>query len=76
MCCNQNFQASTGYRIHGRIADSSGVGIAGVEVTRTGSATPAVTNGAGYYNFYDVPTGSYTLTPIRVVTALRRRPSR
>ena len=60
---NQNFQAATGYRVHGRVLSRDGVGIAGVEITRTGSATPAVTNGAGYYNFYNVPAGSYTLTP-------------
>ena len=59
----ENFVGVSGYRVHGRIADRNGVGIAGVEVLRSGSATPAITNGAGYYNFYNVPAGNYTLTP-------------
>jgi len=52
-----------GYAINGRVANSSGIGLVGMRVYRTGSATPAVTNGAGYYAFYGVVNGAYTLTP-------------
>jgi len=66
---NNNFVGAQGpppaptYRLHGRVATSNGVGLAGVSVTRTGSATPVVTNGAGYYQFNGVPNGTYTVTP-------------
>jgi hypothetical protein len=60
---NQNFVGSSGYTITGRVATSGGVGVSGVSVTSTGSATPAVTNSAGYYTFHDVPNGDYMLTP-------------
>lgn len=59
----QNFIASSGYRISGRIATSSGVGMANVTVRRTGSSIPAVTSSAGYYIFSGVPNGVYTVTP-------------
>jgi hypothetical protein len=59
---NQNFVGTSGFSISGRIATSNGTGISGVAVTRTGSAT-VVTNGAGYYTFYGVVNGTYTLTP-------------
>jgi hypothetical protein len=59
----QNFTGTTGFSVSGRIANSSGTGIGGVTVSRTGSSTPATTNSAGYYTFYGVPNGSYTLTP-------------
>jgi len=52
-----------GYRLHGRIANSSGIGIANVSVARSGSATPVLTNGAGYYTFLNVPDGTFTVTP-------------
>jgi len=60
---NQNFVGTTGYRVSGRIARSNGTPIPNVSVTRTGSATPVTTNGAGYYTFNGVPNGTYTLTP-------------
>jgi len=61
---NQNFIASNGYRIMGRITTSSGLAIANVSVARTGSALPVTTNSAGYFTFTGVPNGSYTLTPV------------
>jgi len=60
---NQNFIASAGYTIAGRIANSAGTGLAGVTVGRTGSVATVVTNGAGYYTFAGVPNGTYTVTP-------------
>jgi len=52
-----------GYAIHGRLANSSGVGIAGVTVSRTGWAYTVTSNGAGYYSFYGVKPDTYTVTP-------------
>jgi len=60
---NQNFQVATGFRVSGRIANSTGVGLAGVSVARSGSATAVTTNGAGYYTFSNVPNGTLTITP-------------
>jgi hypothetical protein len=60
---NQNYVASTGYTIAGRIAGSDGMAIAGVTVARTGSAATVVTNSAGYYVFGGVPNGTYTINP-------------
>jgi len=60
---NHNFTVTSGYSVSGRIANSSGVGLAGVTVTRTGSGTPVYTNGAGYFTFHNVANGSYTLLP-------------
>jgi hypothetical protein len=61
----QNFVASSGYSVVGRISTSSGTGIAGVTVTMSGSGATAVSNSAGYYTFSNVPDGSYTLTPTK-----------
>jgi len=58
----QNFVASSGFTVNGRIANSAGIGLVGVTVTLNTGAT-AVSNGAGYYTFANVPNGSYTLTP-------------
>jgi len=60
---SQNFTGTTGYTISGRISNSAGVQIAGVTISRTGSATTVVSNSAGYYTFISVQPGSYTLTP-------------
>jgi len=60
---NQNFIGDSGYTIVGRVANSAGVGLVGVSVTRTGTAQAALTNGAGYYTFNGVPNGTYTITP-------------
>jgi hypothetical protein len=51
------------YRITGRIATSSGVGIPNVSVTRSGSTTAVLTNNAGYYTLTGVANGTYTVTP-------------
>jgi len=59
---NQNFVAATGYQVQGRVATSNGVGLANVTVSLTGGYT-AVTNGAGYYTFSNIPNGTRTLTP-------------
>jgi hypothetical protein len=51
------------FRIHGRIATSGGIAVPNVNVTRSGSATPVVTNSAGYYQFLNLANGTYTITP-------------
>jgi hypothetical protein len=57
---------STGGRILGRVADTSGAVLAGVKVTATNDATGIVretkTNASGDYVFPEVPVGTYTLT--------------
>src|SRR5271166_2181988 len=57
---------STGGRILGRVADSSGAVLAGVKVTATNEATgvsrETQTNDSGEYGFPQVPVGTYTLT--------------
>jgi hypothetical protein len=56
---------STGGRVLGRVADSSGAVLAGVKVTATNEATgvtrDTVTNDSGEYGFPQVPIGTYTL---------------
>jgi Carboxypeptidase regulatory-like domain len=56
---------STGGRILGRVADSTGAVLAGVKVTLTNEATgvtrDSVTNDSGDYGFPQVPVGTYTL---------------
>jgi hypothetical protein len=49
--------------IQGRITTSNGAPLANVQVVRSGSATPAFTNSAGYYLFSGIANGSYTVTP-------------
>jgi hypothetical protein len=57
---------STGGRILGRVADSSGAVLANVGITATNDATGIVretkTNASGDYVFPEVPVGTYTLT--------------
>ena len=57
---------STGGRILGRVADSSGAVLAGVKVTASNEATgvgrETQTNDSGDYGFPQVPLGIYTLT--------------
>ena len=57
---------STGGRILGRVADSSGAVLAGVKVTATNEATgiarDTVTNASGDYVFPEVPVGTYSLS--------------
>lgn len=57
---------STGGRILGRVADSSGAVLAGVKVTATNEATgvsrDTVTNENGDYGFPQVPVGTYTVS--------------
>jgi len=60
---SKNFVGVIGYSIAGRVATSAGVGIAGVMITRTGSALTDTTNAAGYYVFNGVPNGTFTVTP-------------
>ena len=67
LCCTTlNFAQSTGGRILGRVADSSGAVLAGVKVTATNEATgvsrDTLTNTSGDYAFPEVPVGTYTLT--------------
>jgi len=63
---NVNFVG--GYSISGRVSwaptePNSGVGIPNIRIYRTGSTVAALTNGAGYYTFYGVGDGTYTITP-------------
>jgi len=58
---NVNFTG--GYAINGRISNNTGIGLVGLRVYRTGSTVAAITNGAGYYAFYGVANGAFTLTP-------------
>jgi len=60
---NQNFVASSGYILSGRVMTSTGAAIPNVTVTRSGSTLTAVTNSSGYYTFTGVPNGVYTVTP-------------
>ncbi|MBZ5614882.1 MAG: carboxypeptidase-like regulatory domain-containing protein [Acidobacteriia bacterium] len=57
---------STGGRILGRVADSSGAVLANVKVTATNEATGIArdtkTNASGDYVFPEVPVGTYTLS--------------
>lgn len=65
---NQNFTGVatvTGFTISGRVVFSSGTGISGVSVTRTGSATAVVTDANGNYSFTGLVNGTYTITPAR-----------
>jgi len=67
----QNFIGATGYQVSGRVQTSRGLAIAGASVQLDGGAT-VVSNGAGYYTFYNVADGNhnvvatlngYTFTP-------------
>src|SRR5262245_25116337 len=64
LCCTTLILAqSTGGRILGRVADSSGAVLAGVKVTATNEATgvsrDTLTNTSGDYAFPEVPVGTY-----------------
>lgn len=59
----QNFTVAPGYSITGRITTSSGVAVANVIVTRTGSSISTITNSAGYFTFNGVANGTYTILP-------------
>lgn len=59
----QNFVGRSGSRLHGRVLRIDGSGVPGVAITRSGLATPTYSNNSGYYNFYNVPNGTVTLTP-------------
>src|SRR6266404_4444596 len=66
ICSTLMSAQSTGGRILGRVADSSGAVLANVEVTAaneaTGIARNTKTNASGDYVFPEVPVGTYTLT--------------
>lgn len=51
--------------IGGRVTRSTGVGLAGVRITRSGSGTPlsVLTDSLGNYLLAPVPAGTYTVTP-------------
>src|SRR5216684_4348044 len=57
---------STGGRILGRVADSSGAVLANVKITATNEATgiarDTTTNGSGDYVFLELPVGTYALS--------------
>jgi Carboxypeptidase regulatory-like domain len=66
ICSTLMSAQSTGGRILGRVADSSGAVLANVKVTATNDATGIAretkTNASGDYVFPEVPVGTYTLT--------------
>src|SRR6267378_1449084 len=66
ICSTLMSAQSTGGRILGRVADSSGAVLANVEITAaneaTGIARKTKTNASGDYVFPEVPVGTYTLT--------------
>jgi hypothetical protein len=66
ICSTLTFAQSTGGRILGRVADTSGAVLANVKVTATNDATGIVretkTNASGDYVFPEVPVGTYTLS--------------
>jgi hypothetical protein len=55
---------SGNYSISGKVAEASGVGIAGVSMALTGSSSAtATTDTTGNYSFTGLVNGTYTLTP-------------
>jgi hypothetical protein len=66
VCSTLSVGQSTGGRILGRVADSTGAVLAGVKVTATNEATgvsrDAMTNENGEYGFPQVPVGTYSLS--------------
>jgi Carboxypeptidase regulatory-like domain/TonB dependent receptor len=66
ICSTLTFAQSTGGRILGRVADSSGAVLAKVKVTAANEATgisrETQTNDSGDYVFPEVPVGTYTLS--------------
>src|ERR1700687_2651755 len=66
ICATLLSAQSTGGRILGRVADSSGAVLANVKVTATNEATGIArdtkTNASGDYVFPEVPVGTYTLS--------------
>jgi hypothetical protein len=66
VCSTLVFAQSTGGRILGGVADSSGAVLGDVKVTATNEATGIVrntkTNASGDYVFLEVPVGTYTLS--------------
>src|SRR5712671_76792 len=66
ICSTLMSAQSTGGRILGRVADSSGAVLASVKVTAANDATGIVretkTNASGDYVFPEVPVGTYTLS--------------
>src|SRR5271157_3280308 len=66
ICSTLMSAQSTGGRILGRVADSSGAVLANVKVTLTNEATgvssESTTNASGEYGFPQVPVGAYTLS--------------
>ncbi|MEZ5338450.1 MAG: carboxypeptidase-like regulatory domain-containing protein [bacterium] len=51
------------FSISGRIADSDGIGISGVNVALTPGTASTSTDGNGNYNFGGIEAGNYVLTP-------------
>jgi hypothetical protein len=66
ICSTLMSAQSTGGRVLGRVADSTGAVLAGVKVTATNEATgvsrETVTNESGDYGFPQIPVGTYTLS--------------
>lgn len=65
VCSTLAYAQGTGGRILGRVSDSSGAVLAGVQVTltheSTGVSSVATTNAGGDYGFQQVPVGTYRL---------------
>ncbi|MBA7506538.1 hypothetical protein ES706_05229 [subsurface metagenome] len=63
---NQNFIGTPYYYIKGYVKDSDGDGISGVTVTLSGAASKSyATESSGYYEFLNLASGNYTVTPNR-----------
>ncbi|MBV9867624.1 MAG: S8 family serine peptidase [Abitibacteriaceae bacterium] len=66
--------ASNSYKIAGRVANSSNIGLSNVTLTLKSTSTTSsvtrtvLTNAVGDYAFTNIPSGTYTLTPTRTST--------
>ncbi|MFA5859331.1 MAG: carboxypeptidase regulatory-like domain-containing protein [Elusimicrobiota bacterium] len=63
---NQNFAVSSVFFIKGYVRKTTGYGINGTTVTLSGTKSASyVTNSSGYYEFINLSTSNYIVTPIR-----------
>jgi hypothetical protein len=63
---NQNFTAVPVYYIKGYVKDASGLALSGVSLSLSGAGTGTyVTKSDGYYEFKNLLSGKYTITPAK-----------